>query len=130
MSFEHVHAHSEYSQLDGLSTVEEMVDQAVPDGNPALAITDHGVAAGHPAFQKACDAGGIKPVFGMESYFVPERTERPESGDKEAQSRLRQNRHLVLLATTDQGLKDLWALSTEAWRTGKYHKPTCDWDLL
>lgn len=130
MTFVHVHTHSEFSALDGLSTCEEICAQAVADGNPAAAISDHGTCAGHPAFQRAADAAGIKPVFGMETYFVPYRTERPEPGDKEAQSRLRANRHLVLLAQSSKGLQDLWALSTEAFVTGRYHKPRCDWDLL
>lgn len=108
-----------------------MAERAAADGNSAVAMTDHGNCAGHPEFQRECDKIGVKPVFGMEAYFIDgDRTERPAAGDKEAQSRLRANRHLVLLAQDDQGLHDLWALSTEASRSGFYHKPRADWDLL
>jgi DNA polymerase III subunit alpha len=130
MTLVHVHTHSEFSALDGEQTCEEIVARAVADGNPAAALTDHGNCAGHPDHQRACDAAGIKAVFGMETYFVPYRTERPESGDTEGQKRLRANKHLVLLAQTSKGLRDLWALSTEAYVTGHYHKPRCDWELL
>jgi DNA polymerase-3 subunit alpha len=130
MTYAHVHTHSEFSALDGLSDCEEIAARAVADGNPAAAITDHGTCAGHPEHQRACDAAGIDPIFGMETYWVPDRREVAESGDAEAQKRLRANRHLVLLAQDQRGLRDLWALSTEANHTGFYHKPRCDWELL
>lgn len=130
MTYVHVHTHSEFSALDGLSDCEEIAGRAVADGNPAAAITDHGTCAGHPEHQRACDAAGVDPIFGMETYFVPDRIERPASGDAEAQKRLRANRHLVLLAQDNRGLRDLWALSTEAYLGGFYHKPRCDWELL
>jgi DNA polymerase III subunit alpha len=130
MTYVHCHTHSEYSALDGLSLCEEIAAQAVLDGNPAAALTDHGTCAGHPDHQRACDDAGIKPIFGMETYFQPDRLVRPGPGDKEAQKRLRGGTHLVLLAATDQGLRNLWALSTEAYLTGHYHRPRCDWELL
>jgi DNA polymerase-3 subunit alpha len=130
MTLVHVHTHTEFSSLDGLQNCGEAVQRAVDDGNPALAITDHGYCTGHPEHQRACDAAGIKPLFGMESYFVPDRTERAESGDTEAQKRLRANKHMVLLAQNSRGLRDLWALSTEAFVSGFYYKPRCDWELL
>jgi DNA polymerase-3 subunit alpha len=126
----HIHTHSEYSALDGLSTCEEIAARAAADGNPAAAITDHGTCAGHPDHQRACDAAGIKALFGMETYWQPDRLIRPEKGDKEAQARLRGGRHLVLLAQDQRGLRNLWALSTEAYVTGHYHRPRCDWELL
>jgi len=130
MTYCHIHTHSEYSALDGLSTCTEIAQRAADDGNPAAAITDHGTCAGHPDHQRACDEAGIKAVFGMETYFQPDRLERPESGDTEGQKRLRGGRHLVLLAQDQAGLKNLWALSTEAYLTGHYHRPRCDWPLL
>jgi DNA polymerase-3 subunit alpha len=130
MAFAHLHTHTEYSALDGLSTVAEVVAQAAADGNPAVAITDHGNCAGHPEHQQECDKAGIKPVFGMEGYFVPDRTLRPAPADKTAQQALRDNRHLVMLAMDDQGLHDLWAASTEASVSGFYHKPRLDYELL
>jgi DNA polymerase III subunit alpha len=130
MTYVHCHTHSEYSALDGLSTCEEIAVTAAGDGNPAAAITDHGTCAAHPDFQRACDAVGIRPLFGMETYWQPDRTERPVPGDKEARRRLRGGRHLVLIAASNPGLRNLWALSTEAFTTGFYHRPRCDWELL
>jgi DNA polymerase III subunit alpha len=130
MAYAHVHTHSEYSALDGLSTCEEIAARAAMDGNPAAAVTDHGTCASHPDHQRACDAAGVKPLFGMETYFIPDRIERPAPKDKEAQRRLRNHKHAVLLAQDGQGLRNLWALSTEAYLTGFYHRPRCDWELL
>jgi DNA polymerase III subunit alpha len=130
VAYAHVHTHSEYSALDGLSTCEEIARCAADDGSPAAAITDHGNCASHPDHQRACDEAGIKAIFGMETYFQPDRLVRPASGDKEAQKRLNSGRHLVLLAQNRTGLRNLWALSTEAYATGFYHRPRCDWELL
>lgn len=121
--FVHLHTHSEYSALDGLSKVREMVQAAVADGQRALAITDHGVCAAHPDLQLACQQAGIKPIFGMEAYFVENRHDR---GDEHRNDYM----HLVLLAMNEQGLLNLWAMSTESYRTGQYFKPRIDWELL
>lgn len=121
--FVHLHTHSEYSALDGLSKVREMVQAVVADGQRALAITDHGVCAAHPDLQLAANQAGIKPIFGMEAYFVENRHDR---GDEHRNDYM----HLVLLAMNEQGLLNLWALSTESYRTGQYFKPRIDWDLL
>jgi DNA polymerase III subunit alpha len=170
--FVHLHAHSEFSALDGLSTVDEMVAAAVADGNPAIAITDHGVCSGHPQMQKAAMDAGVKPIFGLEAYFVGDRHARgpgklilppePKSQDfshmptrREQMEALKQAReqwaadkergtfehkarqkaaldygHLILWAETDQGLRNLWAISTASYLTGFYGKPRVDWDLL
>jgi DNA polymerase-3 subunit alpha len=128
--FVQLHVHSEYSALDGLSTIDELVAKVTADDNTALAITDHGTCAGHPALQRACDKAGIKPIFGMEAYFIDDRLYRPEPGDVEGAKRRRAYSHLILLAKDNQGLHNLWALSTEGWRDGKYYKPCIDWDSL
>ena len=101
--------------MDGLSTSAEMVAQAVANGSPALAITDHDNCAGHPEFQREALKAGLSPIFGMETYFQPDRLVRPAEGDKEAQKRLNGGTHLVLLAQGNTGLADLWAASTEAY---------------
>jgi DNA polymerase-3 subunit alpha len=129
-NFVHLHTHSEFSALDGLSTIPELVNLAVADNNAALGITDHGTCAGHPALQRSCDDAGIKPIFGMEAYFIDNRLERPSPGDTEAAKRLRNYNHLILLAKDDEGLRNLWALSTEGFRDGFYYKPRIDWDSL
>ena len=98
------------------------IGQAVTDdGQHAVGITDHGVCAGHPALQKMATEFGIKPVFGIEAYFVDDRHKREDQHDY---------RHLVLYAADDQGLKNLWGLSTESYREGFYGKPRIDWDSL
>ncbi len=129
-TFVHLHTHGEHSALDGLSTMQELVDLAKADGNTAIAITDHGNCSAHPALQRACDKEGLQPIFGMEAYFVNERLERPVSGDVEAAKRLREYKHLILLATDDASLRNLWAMSTEGYRDGRYYKPRIDWDTL
>ena len=118
MSYVHLHNHTEYSQLDGLSTCVEAAQRAATAGDPALAITDHGNCSGHPEHQRACDEAGIKPVFGMEAYFTADRRSKDPYS------------HLILLAADNQGLTDLWAASTEAFVTGHYNKPRIDWELL
>ena len=122
MGFVHLHTHSEFSALDGLSTPLEMAYAAKEDGQTAIAITDHGTCAGHPAFQLACDKAGIKPIFGLEAYFVDNRLVPGKANNDYY--------HLVLLAMNDTGLKNLWAMSTESYKDGFYAKPRIDWDTL
>jgi DNA polymerase-3 subunit alpha len=128
--FVHLHTHSEFSALDGLSKVHELVETVAADGNTALALTDHGTCAGHPTLQRECDKGGIKPIFGMEAYFIDDRLYRPEKGDAEGAKRRRAYNHLILLAKDNEGLHNLWGLSTEGFRDGFYYKPCIDWDSL
>jgi DNA polymerase-3 subunit alpha len=113
------HCHTEYSALDGLSNVREIMARALANGAPAAAATDHGNCSVHPAFQAAALQAGINPVLGMETYFVPDRHVRERGYG-----------HLILLAMNDQGLRDLWALSTETYASGFYYAPRCDWELL
>lgn len=120
--FVHLHTHTEFSSFDGLSNVDELVKAALADGQSALAVTDHGNVAAHPALHKATLDTGIKPIYGMEAYFHPDRFAR--SGDQYDYN------HLVLWALDDQGLQDLWALSTEGYRDGLYGAPRIDWDSL
>lgn len=120
--FMHAHVHSEFSALDGLSMTTEMVKLAKSMGQQAIAITDHGTCAGHPSLQLACDEVGLKPVFGMEAYFVDDRFARENRYEYY---------HLCLWAMSYQGLLNLWAMSTEAFREGLYdRKPRLDWDTL
>lgn len=130
MTFSDLHVHSEYSVLDGLSTTAEIAARVAENGGTAAALTDHGGCFGHVQWQRDALAAGISPVFGIETYFQPDRLARPAEGDKDAQSRLRSGSHLILLAQGDRGLHDLWAASTEAFTTGFYFKPRMDWDVL
>lgn len=121
--FVHLHTHSEFSPLDGLSTMDEIVTQVLADGQTALAVTDHGNCASHPALQKAAQKAGIKPIFGMEAYFVDDRFARGSEHKNDYT-------HLVLWAMDDDGLRNLWAMSTESYRDGFYYKPRLDWQTL
>ena len=137
--FVSLHTHTEYSALDGFSRIQEMVDFAVADGQGALAASDHGNCVSHPELQAICQQAGIKPIFGMEAYFVADRHRRPkkwtemEDGKEVAKSdtaEVRDYQHMTLWAMTDAGLRNLWAMSTEAFREGFYYYPRLDWETL
>lgn len=129
----HGHTHSHFSSLDGLSNIKELVAQAVADGQPGLALTDHGRCSGHPELQAECDKAGIKPVFGIEAYFQDDRFARssPDNTPEQNKAIRYGYHHLVLWAMDDEGLHNLWAMSTESFRDGFYDKkPRMDWDTL
>lgn len=131
--FVHGHTHAEYSPLDGLSTISELVAEAVADGQPGLALTDHGRVSGHPELQAECDKAGIKPVFGIEAYFQDDRFARSSPDNtKEQNHAIRYGYyHLILWAMNEEGLHNLWAMSTESFQDGMYDKkPRMDWDTL
>jgi len=122
--FVHLHVHSEYSLLDGSSRIGDLAARAAHLGMPALAITDHGAMYGVVDFYKACRREGVKPILGCEVYVAP-RT----MGDREP--RIDDNLfHLVLLAETQEGYRNLMALVSEAYLHGFYYKPRVDKELL
>ncbi|TET53004.1 MAG: DNA polymerase III subunit alpha, partial [Anaerolineales bacterium] len=124
MSFVHLHVHSEYSLLDGLSSCQELAQRAAELGMPALALTDHGAMYGAVQFYKACSAAGIKPIIGMEAYVATRgRADRTERVD-------RRQYHLVLLAQNDTGYHNLIRLATAAQLEGFYYRPRVDRELL
>ena len=136
-SFTHLHVHTEFSMLDGASRLDELVDRAVADGQPALGITDHGNMYGVIDFYKECKRRGIKPIIGTEAYMAYEsRTERPtrrglmddSGGDTEAGKKLYY--HLTLLAENNVGYKNLIQLASLAFLEGYYYQPRMDWELL
>jgi DNA polymerase III subunit alpha len=89
VAYVELHNHTEHSLLDGLPRASEAVARAVSNGSPALANTDHGTCAGHIEHQRECLAAGINPVFGIETYFQPDRLVRPPDV-KDQQARLRE----------------------------------------
>ncbi len=136
-SFAHLHLHTEFSMLDGAARVEEVVKRAASDGQPAIAITDHGNMYGVLDFYKAAQAAGVKPIIGIEAYMAAEtRLERPlrrgrlddTGGDADEGDKLYY--HLTLLAESDRGYKNLLKLSSDAYLSGYWYKPRCDWELL
>lgn len=121
--FVHLHTHTEYSLLDGLSSPKALAERAAELGMSALAITDHGVMYGVVDFYKACKAVGIKPLIGMEAYVAPESRFSRDRNDGKAQ-------HLILLAQNQQGYRNLLALASLAQLEGFYYKPRIDKEAL
>ncbi|PWB39107.1 MAG: DNA polymerase III subunit alpha [Parcubacteria group bacterium] len=118
----HLHTHSHYSLLDGLGTIDQLVNKAKADGATALALTDHGVMYGAIEFYKKCREAGIKPIIGMEAYIAPGSLHDKSSREKPY--------HLILLAKDNQGYKNLMKLTSLAHLEGFYYKPRLDWETL
>jgi len=136
-SFTHLHVHTEYSMLDGASRVDDAINAAVVDGQPALAITDHGNMYGVLEFYRGCRDAGIKPIIGSEVYLAHEsRHERPNrtgSADDSGGSTGSGQKlyyHAILLAENNVGYKNLIQISSEAFLSGYHYKPRADFELL
>ncbi|HTW08802.1 MAG TPA: DNA polymerase III subunit alpha [Acidimicrobiales bacterium] len=136
-SFVHLHLHTEFSMLDGAARVDQVAARAAADGQPAIAMTDHGNMYGALDFYKAARAVGLKPIIGMEAYMAAEsRAERPArrgriddtGGDADEGEKLYY--HLTLLAENDRGYKNLMKLASEAYLSGYFYKPRADWELF
>lgn len=122
--FVHLHAHSEYSPLDGLATITEMVERVAQQGQSAMAVTDHGVCAGHLELQSVARKVGIKPIFGVEANFIA------NAKDKNPELRGAYN-HFILLAKNKVGLHNLWRASTMAHTPERFYgRSRMDWALL
>ena len=124
MSFVHLHNHSHYSLLDGLTKLDEMVDFAKEQGSPAIALTDHGAMYGIIEFYQKAKKAGIKPILGVETYLAPH-----SRFDKNTREDGR-GYHLLLLAKNLIGYKNLIKLVSHAHIEGFYYKPRIDWEIL
>ncbi len=124
MSFVHLHNHTHYSLLDGLTKIDDFIAKAKEQNCPALAITDHGVMYGAIEFYKKCKKAGIKPIIGVEIYLAP--ASRFNKNTKEDAK----NFHLLLLAKNNTGYQNLIKLISLAHLEGFYYKPRIDWELL
>lgn len=119
--FVHLHVHTEYSLLDGAARINKVVKVAKEMGMPALAITDHGNMYGAVAFFDACQANGIKAIFGCEFYTCD------DLNVKQGKTKLN---HLVLLAKNETGYYNLCKLNSIAFDKGFYYKPRIDRETL
>lgn len=122
--FVHLHNHSHYSLLDGLSKIEDLVKKTKALGMNAVALTDHGYMYGIIEFYKEAKKQGIKPIIGIETYVAPRKISdrEPNIDDKKY--------HLVLLAKNNVGYKNLIKITTAANLEGFYYKPRVDRDVL
>ncbi len=122
--FVHLHNHTEYSLLDGLTKVPALVDEVKKLGMQAVAITDHGTLSGAIDFYKLANESYVKPIIGMEAYVAP----RDHTQKEPAQDR--QYYHLTMLAMNTTGYHNLMRLSTTANLDGFYYRPRVDKKLL
>lgn len=144
--FVHLHVHSDMSQLDGAGKIPDYVKRASERGNPAIAFTDHGTMRGYLSEHEACEKVNIKPIFGSEFYVSPDMrrkglTEEEKfeitKGLKKSECKaalktyeekigLRDRWHLNVWAKNNEGLKNLYRLSSSAFIEGFYYKPRID----
>src|SRR5579871_6860038 len=121
--FAHLHVHTEYSLLDGFSRIKKLVQQAKALGMQHLAITDHGAMYGAVEFYKACRAGGINPIIGIEAYLTEDMYDHSKRFSDDYH-------HLLLLAKNNTGYYNLLKLTTIANTEGWHLRPRIDKKVL
>ncbi len=125
MNFVHLHLHTQYSLLDGLIKIGDLVSRVKELGMPGVAVTDHGSMMGVVKFYDQAIREGIKPIIGCEMYVTP-----GSRFDKESGARGNNLYHLILLAENNEGYKNLLQLVSKAHMEGFYYKPRADKELL
>ena len=123
-NFVHLHVHSEYSLLDGMSRIKDLPKRAKELGMDAIALTDHGVMYGAVEFYKECKKNDVKPIIGCEVYVA-----RRTRFDKEASIDAGYN-HLILLVKNKKGYQNLIKLVSLSFVEGFYYKPRIDKEIL
>lgn len=122
--FVHLHNHTQYSLLDGLTKIPDLIENVKSLGMDSIAITDHGTLSGAIEFYTSAKAKDINPIIGIETYVAARNLDDKEAGlDKNYY-------HLIILAMNNQGYKNLMQLSTIANLEGFYYKPRIDRDTL
>ena len=133
--FVHLHLHTEYSMLDGAARLESLAKEVVRQGESAIAMTDHGNVFGAFDFYKTMKKVGVKPIIGIEAYVAPEsrfekrRVKWAEGGDDDVSGGGAYT-HMTILAQNNEGLANLFRLSSLASLEGYYYKPRMDKELL
>ncbi len=122
--FAHLHVHTQYSILDGASSIHHLIEKVKTLGMEAIAITDHGNMFGVKEFHNTATKKGIKPIIGCEVY-VAKRSINDTVGKED-----RSGDHLILLAKNLAGYKNLIKLVSTAWIRGFYYRPRIDKELL
>lgn len=125
-NFVHLHVHSEYSLLDGLGRTANLAKEAARLGQPALALTDHGVMHGAIEFFRNCKKQGVKPIIGVEAYLTPFGRKMTDTDPNKDKVR----HHLLLLAQNMTGYKNLLKICSDAQLQGFYYRPRIDADYL
>jgi len=149
--FVHLHVHSDHSQLDGCAKIGDYVQAISERGGSAFALTDHGTMRGLFDLTEACNEYNIKPIYGVEFYICEDMYRKGltdedkkeiigNEKDKTIQKRMIQTRreelglrkrwHLTAWALDNEGLKNLYKLSSLSWNEGYYYKPRIDFDTL
>jgi len=149
--FVHLHVHSEYSLLDGCGLLDNFVERAKELGQSHIAFTEHGSMRGYYALTLAAqNIGGIKPIYGIEFYMCPDHSQKGLTDDqragvvdglaktkhkeaiKQEEKRLgiRHRWHLCAWAKNNEGLKNLFRLSSLGWTHGFYYAPRIDREQL
>ncbi|MGO4681570.1 DNA polymerase III subunit alpha [Microbacterium sp. 2MCAF23] len=137
-SFVHLHVHSEYSMLDGAARIGPLVQEAVAQGMPAVAVTDHGNTFAAFEFYKAAQAAGVKPIIGIEAYVTPGTHRSDKSRVQWGSPEQRRDdvsgsgayTHMTLLSETTEGMHNLFRLSSTSSLEGYYFKPRMDREIL
>src|SRR6202795_2789036 len=122
--FVHLHLHTEYSLLDGACRIDELLDQAVKLKMTAWPVTEHGNMFSSVIFHDHARARGLNPILGCEVYVAPGSRHTKSGNPGETQN------HLVLLAETLEGYKNLIKLVSAGYTEGFYYKPRIDKELL
>lgn len=133
LKFVHLHVHTTFSLLDGLSFRGDLIKKAKDYNMGAVAVTEHGNLCQHVSFYQDCIKEGVKPILGIEAYLAPD---SHKNRDYDVKSKLETGDishfayHIIILAKNKLGYQNLMKLSTASHRFGFYRKPRIDFELL